>query len=204
MMSENAVISEFQEANALLKGHFILSSGRHSDTYLQCARLLMDPQRSERLCKALVQKFQNIYPAIHADIVVSPAMGGVVVGYEVARQMNLNSIFCERENGAFTLRRGFSLPQGARVIVVEDVVTTGKSSLESFNCVREFGAEIVAEICLVDRSNGMAAKELGVPFVSLITLAVESYAAAEVPENLAKIPAIKPGSRWLGKANSSA
>ncbi len=188
-------IKEFEAAEAILHGHFILSSGLHSETYLQCAKVLMDPKRAERLCKELANKIIAQLPEITFDMVVSPAMGGILVGYEVARQLNLPSVFCERENGIFTLRRGFSFPQNARILVVEDVLTTGKSSRETFVCIEKFGGKVVAEACLVDRSNGQA--DLGVPLISLLQLNVKTFDKDNVPEHLQKIPAVKPGSRHL-------
>lgn len=188
------ILQEFMDAKAILKGHFILSSGLHSDTYLQCARVLMDPKRAERLCKMLADKCRESLTT-PIDMVVSPAMGGVVVGYEMGRQLGIETVFCERVEGEFMLRRGFALPKGARILVVEDVITTGKSSLETFRCVQEAGGEVVAEASLIDRSNGQVS--LGVPLISLLTLEVATYAPEEVPSTLAAIPAIKPGSRWL-------
>lgn len=192
-MDQTTVLSEFHEAQAILRGHFILSSGLHSDTYLQCARVLMRAERAERLCRALADKLLNIIDKNNIDIVVSPAMGGVVVGYEMGRQLELESVFCERVNGEFTLRRGFLLPNDAKVLVVEDVVTTGKSSLEAFECVRAYGGTVVAEACLIDRSNGTV--DLGVPLVSLAEVEVQTFEADAVPEALKDVPAVKPGSR---------
>lgn len=198
MLTETEIMKEFEDAKAILRGHFILSSGLHSDTYLQCARVLMTPSRSEKLCAALAEKVRAQFGANAFDIVVSPAMGGVVVGYEVARQLGLPSLFCERVDGAFTLRRGFEIPEGARVLVVEDVVTTGKSSKETFTCIAEHGGVVVGEAALINRSGGKA--DLGVPLVTLLTLEVPTYQPDQLPEHLQNIPAIKPGSRWINKA----
>ena len=195
-MNHDDILKEFIAAQAILKGHFILSSGLHSDTYMQCARVLMDAKRAERLCKALADKIRGELKT-PIDIVVSPAMGGVVVGYEMGRQLDLPAIFCERVDGKFALRRGFALEKGMKALVVEDVVTTGKSSLESYACIREAGAEVVAEASLVDRSNGEAQKTLGVPLISLLTIEVLTFAADAVPAALKNTPAVKPGSRWL-------
>lgn len=195
-MNEQQIYQEFLDAQALLKGHFILSSGLHSDTYLQCARVLMEPQRAHRLCAELARRVKEAVPT-PIDMVVAPAMGGVVVGYEMARQMETPGIFCERENGAFTLRRGFTLEEGAKVLLVEDVVTTGKSSLETVECIRSYGAQVVAEASLIDRSNG--AHGLPFPLISLLKLEVPSYAEDALPAALKTIPAVKPGSRWLKK-----
>lgn len=192
-MDTQAITQEFLDAQAMLKGHFILSSGLHSDTYLQCARVLMDPKRADRLCAELAKRVRATGVAF--DVVVAPAMGGVIVGYEMARQLGVEGIFCERENGTFTLRRGFHLEAGQRVLLVEDVVTTGKSSLETVKCIESYGATVVAEASLIDRSSGAH----GLPFAltSLLTLDVSAYPEDALPEHLQAIPAIKPGSRWL-------
>ncbi len=181
-----------------MKGHFILSSGLHSDTYMQCARVLMDPKRADRLCFELAQKITQRLGNDFADIVVAPAMGGVVVGYELARQLGLPTIFCERVNGQFELRRGFTLDSSQRVLVVEDVITTGKSSLETYDLIKKFGAKIVAEASLVDRSGDQNLEQkMGVPVISLLHLDVKTFDENNVPEELKNVPAIKPGSRFL-------
>lgn len=199
-MNESEILKEFTDAEAILKGHFILSSGLHSDTYLQCARVLMDTLRAERLCSTLAAKLRAKLPDAKYDLVVAPAMGGVVVGYEMGRQLRVPSIFCERENGAFTFRRGFSIPQGAKILVVEDVVTTAKSSIETIECIRAHGGEVVAEASLIDRGEG--ASKLPVPLVSLLKISVPAFKPDELPPHLAGIPAIKPGSRWLQAAKA--
>jgi orotate phosphoribosyltransferase len=189
------VLAEFEAAEAILTGHFILSSGLHSDTYLQCARVLMDAKRAERLCSTLAKKIIAKLGEDKFDLVVSPAMGGVVVGYEMGRQLDIPAIFCERVNGEFQLRRGFNIKPNERILVVEDVVTTGKSSLECFNCIKEYGGNIIAEACLIDRSDGD--HKLGVPLISLMKLSVKTFPADDVPESLQHIEAVKPGSRFL-------
>ncbi|MFT5703860.1 MAG: orotate phosphoribosyltransferase [Rickettsiales bacterium] len=197
---QDPFLQEFLDAKAILKGHFTLSSGLHSDTYLQCARVLMNGARSERLCKALAQKVNDKMKVNFADIVVSPAMGGVVVGYEIAKQLGIPAIFCERVEGKFQFRRGFTIPKNAKVLVVEDVITTGKSSLETFECIQKMGGEIVAEACLVDRSNyDNISEKLGVPVISLIKLGVKVFSPDKIPSELKNIPAIKPGSRFIKK-----
>ena len=196
-MNDTAIIQEFLDAEAMLKGHFILSSGLHSDTYLQCARVLMDPARADRLCAELARRIEATFGTDAFDVVVAPAMGGVIVGYEMARQLRLPSLFCERQDGQFTLRRGFTLEPGQRVLLVEDVVTTGKSSLETVVCVESFGAKVVAEASLIDRSGGTHG--LPFPLVSLLTLDVPTYPPDALPAHLKDIPAVKPGSRWLKK-----
>lgn len=192
-MTRDEVLDEFRAAGALLEGHFILSSGLHSPAYLQCARVMMDPSRGERLCRALAALVVEELGPDALDLVVSPAMGGVVVGYEVARQLGVPAIFSERSDGEFTLRRGFRIPDGARVLMVEDVVTTGLSSRECIDCVTANGGRVVLACSLIDRSAGAA--DLGVPFVSLAQLAVPNYDVSSVPSELAAIPAVKPGSR---------
>jgi orotate phosphoribosyltransferase len=192
MMSDEEILDEFRAAGALLEGHFILSSGLRSPKYLQCARVLMDTGRAERLARELASRLpQDVADQI--DVVVSPAMGGVIIGHEMGRALARPAMFLERPQGAFELRRGFRLDPGAKVLMVEDVVTTGLSSREAINAVRETGAEVVAEAALVDRSSGKA--ELGVPFFPLIRIDVPTYDADAVPPELAAIPPIKPGSR---------
>ncbi len=197
-LKEQEILQEFAAAKAILKGHFILSSGLHSDTYMQCARVLMDTKRSEKLCKELAKKIIEKLGKNFADIVVSPAMGGVVVGYEIGRQLELPTIFCERVNGEFQLRRGFELPENARVLVVEDVITTGKSSLETFDLVKKIGGKVVAEASLVDRSGEKDLQsKMGVPVVSLLKIEVKTFDGNNIPEELRDIEAVKPGSRFI-------
>lgn len=194
-MTPQQVLAEFTDAKAILKGHFILSSGLHSDTYMQCARVLMSAARAEKLCAALAHKIEVQFGKNAFDLVVAPAMGGVVVGYEMGRQLGIPGIFCERENGQFTFRRGFEVPAGARVLIVEDVVTTGKSSIETIECVNAAGGKVIAEASLVNRNKGV--NPLPVPLISLLEIEVKTFAAEAVPAELAGIPAIKPGSRFL-------
>jgi orotate phosphoribosyltransferase len=193
-MTEEDVLAEFRAAGALLEGHFILSSGLHSPRYLQCARVLMDPARASRLAEALADSIPAGLRA-RIGIVVSPAMGGVIVGHEMGRALGLEAMFVERPGGAFELRRGFGLEPGQKVLLVEDVVTTGLSSREAMRAIEEAGGEVIAAAALVDRSNGAA--DLGVPFFPLIRLDVPSYEADRLPAELAALPAEKPGSRKL-------
>ncbi|WP_344694685.1 orotate phosphoribosyltransferase [Sphingomonas cynarae] len=191
-MSDDDVLADFRAAGALLEGHFILSSGLRSSRYLQCARVLMDPRRGARLCEALAARLPaDVRDTITA--VVAPAMGGVIAGHEMARALGVEAMFLERPEGTFELRRGFRLDPGQRVLMMEDVVTTGLSSREAIASIARAGGETVAAASLVDRSNGAA--DLGVPFFPLIRLDVPSYAADALPPELAAIPAIKPGSR---------
>ncbi|MBL8893822.1 MAG: orotate phosphoribosyltransferase [Rhizobiales bacterium] len=193
-MTEEEVLKEFRDAGALLEGHFILSSGLHSPRYLQCARVLMDPKRADRLCAALAAKLRKIYSG-PIDLVASPAMGGVVVGYEMGRQLGVPAIFFERVDGRLALRRGFTIDKGARCVMVEDIVTTGLSSRECIAGIEEEGGVTVAATCLIDRSGGKA--DLGLPLASLAQLDIPTYPADALPPDLAKIPAVKPGSRGL-------
>lgn len=191
-MTEEEVLAEFRAAEALLQGHFILSSGLRSPRYLQCARVLMDPRRASRLAEALAASFPaEIRESI--DAVVSPAMGGIIIGHEMGRALGVEAMFVERPDGVFQLRRGFALEPGTRVLMVEDVVTTGLSSREAIKAIEEAGGKVVAAAALVDRSNGTA--DLGVPFFPLIRLEVPTYSPDALPPELAAIPAIKPGSR---------
>lgn len=193
-MTNDEALEEFRAADALLRGHFILFSGLHSDTYLQCARVMMDARRGARLCAALAAKIAAANLG-KVDLIVSPATGGIVVGYEMGRQMDAPSLFFERVDGVFTLRRGFDIEPGARCIMVEDVVTTGASSIECIAAARAAGGEVIGAGCLVNRSGGRA--DLGVPLTSLIELDVPTYAENALPESLRAMPAMKPGSRGL-------
>jgi orotate phosphoribosyltransferase len=191
-VTDEEILAEFRAADALLEGHFILSSGLRSPRYLQCARVLMDGGRAEKLANALAAKLPaELRDSI--DAVVSPAMGGVIIGHEMGRALGKPAMFVERPEGEFHLRRGFALAPGTRVLMVEDVTTTGLSSKEAIAAIETAGGKVVAAASLVDRSAGTV--ELGVPFVPLIRIDVPTYAADEVPDSLAAIPAIKPGSR---------
>lgn len=192
-MTEDDVLAEFREAGALLEGHFILSSGLRSPLFFQKMFIFQDPVRTERLCKALAERIEAAFGRI--DYVVSPAVGGIVPGYETARQLKAKAIFVEREDGQFRLRRGFQIPQGARVVMVEDIVTTGLSSRECLASIAGEPGTILGAACLVDRSAGKV--DLGVPFVSLVGLDVPAYPADSLPPELAAIPPVKPGSRGL-------
>ena len=191
-MTEDEVLAEFRAADALLEGHFILSSGLRSPRYLQCARLLMDPARAERIAQALAERIPDEIRR-DIDIVVSPAMGGVIIGHEMGRALARPAIFVERPQGTFELRRGFRLDPGARVLMVEDVVTTGLSSREAVRAIEESGGQVIAAASIVDRSGGGV--DLGVPYTSLIRIDVPTYEADALPPELQAIPAIKPGSR---------
>jgi orotate phosphoribosyltransferase len=188
------VLDLFRESGALLEGHFILSSGLRSPIFLQKARVFMHPDKAEKLCRALAAKIRE---AGYGDVsqIVSPAVGGIIPGYETARHMGVPAIYTERVNGAFELRRGFELAPGEKVIIVEDIVSTGVSIRECIEAIRKTGANVVAAACLIDRSAGEA--DVGVPLVSLVQYKVPAYPADALPPELAAIPAVKPGSRGL-------
>lgn len=191
-MLEDEVLAEFRQSKALLEGHFLLSSGRHSAHYLQCARVLMNPDRAARLAVAIAAKLPH---DIRKQItkVVSPAMGGVIIGQEMGRALQVDAMFVERPEGTFELRRGFTLDAADRVLLVEDVVTTGLSSREAIKAIEAEGARVIAAASLVDRSGGSV--DLGVPFFPLVALNFPTYAPEDMPADLAATPAVKPGSR---------
>jgi len=191
-MTDDEVLEEFRAANALLEGHFILSSGLRSSRYLQCARVLMDGARAERLARALAAKLPEDLRG-RVDAVVSPAMGGVIIGHEMGRALERPAMFVERPQGTFELRRGFRLSPGERVLMVEDVVTTGLSSREAIAAIEDAGGKVIGAASLVDRSSGKA--DLGVPYTALIRIDVPTFEADSLPPELAAIPAVKPGSR---------
>jgi orotate phosphoribosyltransferase len=195
-LTADQALDEFRAAGALLEGHFILSSGLHSPVFLQKMFVFQDPRRTERLCRALAEKAREAFGPI--DVVVSPAVGGIVPGYETARWLGAKAIFVERENGVFRLRRGFEIAAGERVLMVEDIITTGLSSRECLDALREHPGAIVGAACLIDRSGGKA--DIGVPRVALATLDIPAYPADALPSELAALPAVKPGSRSLAGA----
>ena len=193
-MTPEQVLNEFRQADALLEGHFKLSSGLHSRAYLQCARVLMQPKRAAKLAKALAEQIKaNVNGDI--DAVVAPAMGGLIIGHEVARALNVDSMFLERVDGDFTLRRGFALENKPRVVMIEDIVTTCLSSREAIAAIRAQGGKVVGAGCLIDRSNGKA--KIGVKLASLAKLNIETFDEDHIPTDLVDTPAIKPGSRGL-------
>ena len=192
-MTSEEVLNEFRAAGALLEGHFILTSGLRSPVFLQKAFVFQNPARTERLCRALALKVKAAFGRI--DVVVSPAVGGIIPGYETARHLDAKAIFVERESGKFSLRRGFEIEQDARVLLVEDIVTTGLSSRETLEAIRTQPGIIAGAACLIDRSGGKA--DLGVPLIALATLDIPSYPPDRLPPELAAMPAVKPGSRGL-------
>ncbi len=194
-MNTEQVLEEFRAAGALREGHFILSSGLHSGVFLQKNLVFQYPERTERLCKALAEKIRATIGEV--DICVSPAVGGIIPGYETARHLGVPSIYVEREGGAFKLRRAFAIPPGARVAMIEDIVSTGLSSRECVSAIKAAGGNVVVAACLVDRSGGKA--DPGAPLVSLAQLDVPAYPADALPPELAAIPIEDPGSRRLSK-----
>jgi orotate phosphoribosyltransferase len=194
-MTSDDVLDEFRSAGALREGHFVLSSGLHSPVFLQKNLVFMDAARCERLCRALAEKITAVVGPV--DVAISPAVGGIIPGYETARHLGVPSMYVEREGGAFKLRRGFHVEPGQKVVMVEDIVTTGLSSRECIAAIREAGGDIVAAACIVDRSGGRA--DVGVPLVALATLDVPAYPADDLPPELAAIPVEDPGSRRLSK-----
>jgi orotate phosphoribosyltransferase len=188
-MKKEEALHILRETGVMLEGHFLLTSGRHSDRYMQCARLFQYPDMSERIAKELAVRFEGV------SLVAGPAIGGIILAYEVARQLNVPNIFAERENGVMTLRRGFSVPEHARVLVVEDVVTTGGSVREVIELIRSCGAEVAGVGCVVDRSNGKV--DFGVPFEAVLSMEITSYEPEDCPMCAAGTPVVKPGSRNL-------
>ena len=195
MLSYNESLKILKETNALLEGHFVLSSGLHSDKYIQCAKLLSYPEKSKIICSSLSKKITDNFKKI--DIILSPAIGGIVVGYEIGRQLNIQTIFAERQNGELILRRGFQIPSGANVLIVEDVITTGKSAVECSKIVKASGAKLAGYACIIDRGNeNIAIKD---QMVSQMKFNIETFTKDKIPEDLKKITPIKPGSRNLSK-----
>ncbi|TNK94657.1 orotate phosphoribosyltransferase [Wolbachia endosymbiont of Leptopilina clavipes] len=191
MILDNIIIKEFEEAGAILHGHFVLSSGLHSNTYIQCAKIFENPSRAMNVCELLANKIRKelIEPI---DLILSPAIGGIIVGYEIGRQLGIRTIFCERVNGKFELRRGFEIKQGEKILLIEDVITTGKSSLEAVKCAEENGGKVVAGASLIKRNSET---KLPFPVISLIELNIKNYSEEELPSELKQLPIMKPGSR---------
>ncbi len=193
MLTDNETRDLLKETEALMEGHFILSSGLRSDKYVQCAKLLMHPQKAETICRSLADKIKS--SKIVFDIVVSPAIGGILAGYEVARHLAVPTFFTERINGKFTFRRGFQLDKYKNVLIVEDVITTGKSSLECAATIQEFGGKIAGYACIIDRSGDkLLIKD---KIISQIKLEIASFSADNIPDRLKNIKPIKPGSREI-------
>ena len=193
MLSYKESLKILKETDALLEGHFILSSGLHSDKYVQCAKLLSKPGRAKEICLSLAEKIKEKYKNI--DLILSPAIGGIVIGYEIGRILNIETIFAERVNGSFNLRRGFEINKEQKILVVEDVITTGKSSLECSTLAKKANAEIIGYACIIDRSNGKS--KIDKTIVSQIEIQIPTYKKENLPKHLENIKAIKPGSRNL-------
>ena len=194
-MNTEDVLEEFRASGALREGHFVLSSGLHSGTFLQKNLVFQYPERTARLCKALAAKIKEAVGEV--DLCISPAVGGIIPGYETARQLGVPSMYVEREGGEFKLRRAFEIPPGARIAMVEDIVSTGLSSRECVEAIKKAGGNVVVAACIVDRSGGRA--DPGAPFVALARLDVPAYPADQLPLELAAIPIEDPGSRRLSK-----
>ena len=195
MLSLKDSLAVLKKTKALLEGHFVLSSGLHSPQYVQCAKLLSYPKKSEEFCRSLSTKIKKKFKKI--DIILSPAMGGIVIGYIVGNLLNKETIFCERVNGKFILRRGFSIKKNSKVLIVEDVITTGKSSLECARLVKKFKSKVVGYACLINRSSKPSLKIKDKNIVSQIKLEIPTYKKNDLPIELKKIPITKPGSRYL-------
>ena len=195
MLSLKNSLAVLRKTNALLDGHFVLSSGLHSPSYVQCAKLLSFPNKSEKFTKSLAIKIKKTFKNI--DLILSPAMGGVVIGYEIGRVLKKETIFCERVDGNFKLRRGFKIKKKSRVLIIEDVITTGKSSLECVKLIKKSKAKILGFACLIDRSSKLSLKIKKHKIISQVKLDVPTYKKNNLPTYLKKIPITKPGSRFL-------
>ena len=194
MLSLKNSLAVLRKTNALLEGHFVLSSGLHSPSYVQCAKLLSNPSKASKICLSLSKKIKKKIKNI--DIILSPAMGGIIIGYEIGKLLKKETIFCERVSGKFVLRRGFGIKKNSKVLIVEDVITTGKSSLECVKLIKKAGAKLVGFACIIDRSNNKNLK-IKKKIVSQIKLNIPTYKKNNLPTNLKNIPITKPGSRYL-------
>ena len=194
MLSLKNSLAVLRKTNALLEGHFVLSSGLHSPSYVQCAKLLSNPSKASKICLSLSKKIKKKIKKI--DIILSPAMGGIIIGYEIGKLLKKETIFCERVSGKFVLRRGFNIKKNSKVLIVEDVITTGKSSLECATLIKKAGAKLVGFACIIDRSNNKNLK-IKKKIVSQIKLNIPTYKKNNLPSNLKNIPVTKPGSRYL-------
>ena len=193
MLSYKESLKILKETDALIEGHFILSSGLHSDKYIQCAKLLSKPQKAKDLCQSLAEKINENFNDF--NLVLSPAVGGIVIGYEIGRLLNVETIFAERVNKIFQLRRGFEIKKNHKILIVEDVITTGKSSLECSVLAEKLGAEIIGFASLIDRSNGKS--KIDKKIISQVQIEIPTFTKDNIPEKLKKIKPIKPGSRDL-------
>ena len=194
MLSLKNSLAVLRKTNALLEGHFVLSSGLHSPSYVQCAKLLSYPSKANKICLSLSKKIKRKIKKI--DLILSPAMGGIIIGYEIGKLLKKETIFCERVSGKFVLRRGFNIKKNSRVLIVEDVITTGKSSLECVKLIKKSGAKLAGYACIIDRSNNKNLK-IKAKIVSQIKLNIPTFNKKNLPSNLKNIPISKPGSRYL-------
>ncbi len=197
-MSNNEYLKILEDVGAVLTGHFVLSNGIHSEKYVQCSRFTRYPNITAKLCEALLKKFKDTHPEIEFDLVVSPAIGGIVLGYEIGRQLNKMAIYSERVDGKMTFRRTFEIPKNAnRVLLVEDVISSGKASVDTYNCIVEHGGNVVAQVALINRHDKEYKPQF--PLVNLVDISVKTYEPDQVPEWLEKIPVERPGSGWMSK-----
>ena len=194
MLSLKKSLNILKKTDALLEGHFVLSSGLHSSKYIQCAKLLSHPNLAQKICKSLANKIKKKYRKI--DLILAPAMGGVIIGYEIGKLLKKETIFCERVNGKFILRRGFNIRKGSRVLIIEDVITTGKSSLECVNLIKKSKGKLLGFACIIDRSEKKSLK-IKTKIISQIKINIKTYTKNNIPNNLKKIPISKPGSRFV-------
>ena len=194
MLSPKKSLDILRKTNALLEGHFVLSSGLHSSKYIQCAKLLSFPNKAEKICKSLANKIKTKFKKI--DLILAPAMGGVIIGYEIGKLLKKETIFCERINGKFTLRRGFKIKRDSKVLIIEDVITTGKSSLECVRLIKKMKAKSIGFACLIDRTQKQQLK-LSSKIISQVRLQIPTYKRNQIPEYLKKIPISSPGSRRI-------
>ncbi len=194
MLSLKKSLDILKKTDALLEGHFVLSSGLHSSKYIQCAKLLSFPSLANKICKSLANKIKRKYKNI--DLILAPAMGGVVIGYEIGRLLKKETIFCERINGKFTLRRGFKVKKGAKVLIIEDVITTGKSSLECVKLIKKANAKLLGFASIIDRSSKKSLK-IKSKITSQIKINVPTFSGKRLPKNLKSIPISRPGSRFI-------
>ncbi|WP_145597802.1 orotate phosphoribosyltransferase [Candidatus Pelagibacter sp. FZCC0015] len=194
MLSLKKSLSILKKTNALLEGHFVLSSGLHSSKYIQCAKLLSYPNLADKICKSLAKKIKKKFKKI--DLILAPAMGGVIIGYEIGKLLKKETIFCERVNGKFTLRRGFNIKKGTRVLIIEDVITTGKSSLECVKLIKKSKAKLIGFASIIDRSTKQSLK-IKTGITSHLKIDVPTYKANKLPQELKSIPITTPGSRFI-------
>ena len=194
MLSHKKSLNILRKTNALLDGHFVLSSGLHSSKYIQCAKLLSFPIKAEIICKSLASKIKKNFKRI--DLILAPAMGGIIIGYEIGRLLNKETIFCERINGKFTLRRGFGIKKGSKVLIIEDVITTGKSSMECLKLIKKAKASLVGFASIIDRSSKKSLR-INKKIISHLKINIPAFKPNKLPKELKSIPITRPGSRFI-------